>query len=66
MVLIHIEQNQAIVSRTTVSLLKIVGTMLLYSAYISADKYNDALAQFDQTVSVNGVKISTLSTSTTS
>ena len=32
------------------------------SAYVSADKYNDATAKFDQTVSVNGVKVSTLST----
>lgn len=32
---------------------------------LPADKYNDATANFDQTVSVNGVKVSTLSTSTT-
>ncbi|KAL5390230.1 hypothetical protein DPSP01_001801 [Paraphaeosphaeria sporulosa] len=31
-------------------------------AYSFTDKYNDATANFDQTVSVNGVKVSTLST----
>ena len=40
--------------------------MLRCSAYLSADKYNDATAQFDQTVSVNDAVVSTLSTSKTS
>ena len=40
--------------------------MPLYNIYAVADKYNDATANFDQTVSVNGVKVSTLSTGTTS
>lgn len=31
---------------------------------LPADKYNDASANFDQTVLVNGVTVSTLSTST--
>lgn len=38
--------------------------MLFCSAYASADKYNDATANVDQTVSVNGVVVSTLSTRT--
>ncbi|KKY36928.1 hypothetical protein UCDDA912_g03075 [Diaporthe ampelina] len=36
--------------------------MLRCGAYASADKYNDATAKFNQTVSVNGAVVSTLST----
>lgn len=51
-------------SHTTVSFPEIADLMLHCSAYASADKYNDATANVDQTVSVNGVVVSTLSTRT--
>lgn len=68
MVPTHTEQIQVTVSHMTVGLfsMEIVGSMLRYSTYVSADKYNDATSRFDQTVSVNGAVVSTLSTGTAS
>ena len=59
---LHTGRTQAITSPTTVSSAGITEKMLHDSAYALADKYNDATANFDQTVSVNGAKVSTLST----
>lgn len=65
MVLLHTEQTQATVSHTTVGASReIAESMLRCSAYASTDKYNDATSRFDQTVSVNGAVVSTLSTGT--
>lgn len=61
---LHTGPNKVTVSRTTVSLSEANSMRLCCHAYALADKYNDATAKFDQTVSVNGAVVSTLSTGT--